>query len=160
MKINTKASGHGNLTILDFHFWNYSSDKSLKMLQQAMYILKNNIKGMKPCNTRFKKLSGGKSFDDILNDDNVWISYEARANTGWYGATNFVGGKEITIAQSAFNKGRWWVAGTLVHEMAHVNGASATTGDADDTLLYCGVKNAYDGVIGMNQSGTLDTRIV
>ena len=154
MKINTGASGHGNLTILDFHFWAYNNDKALKTLEQAVFILKNNIKGMKPCNERFKKLSGGRTSDDILKDDTVWISYEARTTTGWYGATNTVGGNEITISQAAFNKGRWWVAGTLVHEMAHVNGAPANTVDADDTLLYCGVKNAYEGVIGMKQSGT------
>ncbi|MBC7798666.1 MAG: hypothetical protein H7Z37_17490 [Pyrinomonadaceae bacterium] len=155
MKINTKGSGHGDLTILDFHFWSYSNQKSLQMLQQAMHILTQNVKGMKPCNDCFKKLAGGKSFDDILNDDSVWISYEARTTVGWYGATNHVSGKEITISQKAFDKGRWWVAGTLVHEMAHVNGASGTTGDADNTLIDCGLKNAFEGVIGMRQSGTI-----
>lgn len=154
MKINTKGSGHGNLTILDFHFWEYSNEKSLRMLKQAIFILTNNVKGMKPCNDCFKKLPGGRTFDDILNDNDVWINYEARTDRDWYGATNHVSGKEISICQLAFNKGKWWVAGTLVHEMAHVNGASATTGDADNTLLCCGLKNAYEGAIGMRQSGT------
>ena len=159
MKINTSASGHGNLTITGDHWWAYTDATALKCLEQAMFILKNNIKGMKPCNERFKKLSGTRTFDDVLNDDTIWISYDSRTTVDWYGITNFVGGKEISISQLAFNKGRWWVAGTLVHEMAHTNGASATTGDADDTLLYCGVKNAYEGVIGINQSGTSDTRL-
>jgi hypothetical protein len=159
MKINTAASGHGDLTITGDHWWAYPNGKELKCLEQAMYILKNNIKGMKPCNKRFKELPGGRSFDDILNDDDVWISYDSRKTVDWYGITNFVGGKEISISQETFDKGRWFVAGTLVHEMAHVNGAPVTTGDADNTLLYCGVKSAYEGAIGMRQSGTSDTRL-
>ncbi len=159
MKINTPASGHGNLTISGDHWWAYTNDKALKCLNQALFILKNNIKGMKPCNERFKKLPNGRSFDDILNDDSIWISYDDRRSVDWYGITNRVGGNEISISQETFDIGRWFVAGTLVHEMAHVNGAPTTTGDADDTLLYCGVKSAYQGAIGMNQSGTSDTRL-
>jgi hypothetical protein len=154
MKINTKGSGHGNFTSgRDNRYWAYEQ-KQLEILNDALFILSNNVKGMKPCNDCFKKLPGGRSFDEVLNDDSIWINFESRTDRGWYGVTYGVGGKEISISQSAFNKGRWWVAGTLVHEMAHVNGASATTGDADKTLLCCGLKNAYEGAIGMNQSST------
>jgi hypothetical protein len=154
-KINEPGSGHGNLTsAAGNRYWAYSDAKALDTVKRALAILKNNIKGMKPCNERFKKLPGGKSFDDILADDTIWINYESRSDRGWYGVTLGVGGKEISISQSAIKKGRWWVAGTLVHELAHVNGAPINTVDADDTLLFCGVKNAYEGVIGMNESGT------
>lgn len=81
-------------------------------------------------------------------DDTVWINYESRTDRGWYGITIRVGGKDISISQLAFNKGRWWVAGTLVHELAHVNGAPLATAQADEVLLSCGLKNAYEGVIG------------
>jgi len=73
---------------------------------------------------------------------------------GWYGVTFGASGKEISISQPAFKKGRWWVAGTLVHELAHVNGAGQTTDAADATLLKCGLKNAYEGAIGMRLSGS------
>jgi hypothetical protein len=155
MKVNTSGSGHGNFTSASGNnFWAYSDDKDLKMLNAALYILRNNVKGMKPCNKCFQKLPGGRTFDDVLNDDNVWINYEARTDRGWYGVTSGQRPNEISISKSAFNKGRWWVAGTLVHEMAHVNGASGSTGDADNTLLCCGLKNAYEGAIGMRQSGS------
>ena len=91
MKINTSASGHGNLTITGDHWWAYTDATALKCLEQAMFILKNNIKGMKPCNERFKKLLGGRTFDDVLNDDTIWISYDSRTTVDWYGITNFVG---------------------------------------------------------------------
>jgi hypothetical protein len=154
MKINTQASGHGNFTSpAGNRYWAYDK-KSLKILNDALFILKNNVKGMKPCNKCFKALPGGRSFDDVLEDDTVWISLDSRADRSWYGITYGVGGTEISISKLAFDKGKWWVAGTLVHEMAHVNGAPATTGDADDTLLCCGLRNAYEGAIGMNKSGT------
>lgn len=101
-------------------------------------------------------IARGRTFDEVIADDTVWINYEPRTDRGWYGITISVGGKDVSISQSAFIKGKWWVAGTLVHELAHVNGASASTGDADNTLLCCGLKNMYEGAIGMKQSGTTD----
>ncbi|MBC7900882.1 MAG: hypothetical protein H7070_12615 [Saprospiraceae bacterium] len=155
VKINEPGSGHGDMTSpLGNRHWAYTDKKALATLKRALFILRSNVKGMKPCNKCFKALPGGKTFDEILADDTIWINYEPRTDRGWYGITISVGGKDVSISQSAFNKGRWWVAGTLVHELAHVNGASASTGDADDTLLCCGLKNAYEGAIGMNQSGT------
>ncbi len=157
VKINIPGSGHGNMTSpLGNRHWEYTNAKSLKMLREALFILKTNVKGMKPCNKCFKALPGGKTFDEVLADDTVWINYEPRTDRGWYGITISVGGKDVSISQSAFKKGKWWVAGTLVHELAHVNGASASTGDADNTLLCCGLKNMYEGAIGMKQSGTTD----
>lgn len=154
MKINTPGCGHGNFVASDgSRFWEYSSKADLSILRQAVSILEHSVKGMKQCNACFKKLPGGRSFDDILADNSVWINYEPRT-IGWYGATDKVGGKEVTVSKDAFSKGRWWVAGTLVHELAHVNGADATTSAADTTLLSCGLKVAYEGAIGKREAGT------
>jgi hypothetical protein len=38
--------------------------------------------------------------------------------------------------------------------MLAANGAANNTQQADATLLCCGLKNAYEGVIGMQQSGS------
>ncbi len=154
-QINIPGSGHGNLTsAAGNRYWEYTDKKALRILKQAAFILQNNVRGMRPCNKCFQKLPGGKTFDDIWADDSVWINYEPRTDRGWYGVTHGVSGKDVSISESAFKIGRWWVAGTLVHELAHVNGAPIDTGAADGTLLCCGLKNAYEGVIGMNQSGT------
>jgi hypothetical protein len=155
-KVNTPGSGHGKFTSAGGNrYWPYTDAKVKKILEDAIFIIEHNVKKMDSCNKCFKKLPGGKTFEEIWNDDTVWINYEPR-NRGWYGVTHGVGGKDISIAQIAFNKGRWWVAGTLVHELAHVDGAPATTTAADDTLLECGLKNAYEGVIGIKEPSSYD----
>lgn len=154
-KINTPGSGHGNFTSgAGNRYWEYSEEKCLAMLKRAVFILDHNVKGMRPCNKCFEKLPGGRTFDDVWADNSVWINFEPRDTVGWYGITYGVGGKDISISLSAFNKGRWWVAGTLVHELAHVNGAPISTAQADETLLCCGLGNAYEGVIGQNATSS------
>lgn len=154
-KINIIGSGHGRFTSsAGNRYWEYSDLPSLRMLQRAVFILDSNVKGMRPCNACFKKLPGGRTFDDVWADSSVWINFEPRDTVGWYGITYGVGGKEISISMSAFKKGRWWVAGTLVHELAHVNGAPINTTEADDTLLCCGLANAYEGVIGQKTTSS------
>jgi len=107
------------------------------------------VQGRTVCNDKFKTLPKGRSFDDIMNDDSVWVSYcPDRAN---YGFTNAVGGKEITICQLAFDGGIQQVMGTLVHEMAHVNGADATTHAAESTLPPCFMSGVYDPAIVGNR---------
>jgi hypothetical protein len=143
MRINTKGSGQGNRTFVgNINFFEYP-EKPLRILKQAIFILNSNIKGMKPCNECFSALPGGRSFDDVLMDNSVWVSYEPSRTVDWYGiylsATN-----EICVSQAAFDIGRWMVASTLVHELAHVNGASGYTDEAERTLLRCGLRRLYD----------------
>src|SRR5207253_736611 len=62
--IHTPGDGHTAPT--GRHKWlPYSDAKKKKVLEDALFILKNNIKGFAPCNKCFKALPGGKSFDDI-----------------------------------------------------------------------------------------------
>lgn len=148
MKINTAASGHvgpvknGNAEWVSY---DAKTESQKKMLEKAINILKSNVYGSKNCNEAFKKLPNGKSFDEIFDDDAVWISY--CPNTKTYGFTNVVGGKEITICEYAFKWGFWTVAGTLVHEMGHVNGAGTTDHAAEGTLLSCGLAKVHDPTI-------------
>ncbi len=156
-RINEPASGHGRITSpADNRYWEYTSVNALKILKKAVSIIQNNVKGMRACNDCFKRLPGGRSFDDVWADNSVWINYEPRTDRGWYGITLGVGGTEVSISELAFKKGHWWVAGTLVHELAHVNGAPINTAAADQTLLKCGLKNAYEGVIGSLPSSNPD----
>jgi hypothetical protein len=153
-RINEPGSGHGNMTSpAGNHYWEYSNDISLKMLKQAIWIIDNRVKGMRACNDCFKRLPSGRSFDDVWADNSVWINYDERTDRDWYGITL---GFDISISQSAFKKGRWWVAGTLVHELAHIDGAPSNTAAADETLLHCGLKNAYEGVIGIRDVASPD----
>lgn len=154
MKINIAGSGHTGPVkngVAEWLAYDATLDTQKKMLDKAIGIITSNIKGSKSCNDAFKKLPGRRSFDDIFDDDNVWISY--CPNNANYGFTDRVGGSEITICQLAFGMGFWSVAGTLVHEMGHVNGAGTTDHAAEGTLLTCGLAKVHDpNIIGVNEA--------
>jgi len=148
MKINIAGAGHtGPVKNGDAEWLQYTTAlaKQQAMLERAIRIIKSNIRGTKSCNDAFKVLPGGRSFDDMCDDDSIWISYCPNKTT--YGFTNVVGGKEITICEYAFMWGYWSVTGTLVHEMGHTNGANTTTHDAEGTLLSCGLAKVHDPTI-------------
>lgn len=154
MQINTAASGHiGPVKNGDAEWLAYDAakDKQKKMLDKAIGIIKSNIRGSKSCNDAFKALPNGRSFDDIFDDNSVWISYCSSKST--YGFTNRVGGNEITVCEQAFMWGYWTVTGTVVHEMGHVNGAGTTDHAAEGTLLACGLAKVHDpNIIGMRDT--------
>jgi len=74
----------------------------------------------------------------------VWVSYDPGGQGGRYGATL---GNEITITAYALRMGRWTVAATLVHELAHVNGAPGTDKQAEHTLASCLLQKLEDPTI-------------
>jgi hypothetical protein len=112
--------------------------------------LKHNIHGMRPCNDCFSRLSGGKTFDDVFDDPAMFISFDLSGP--FSGRTDAVGGKEITISAREFRIGRWSVAATLVHELAHVNGADAVSADAEETLKCCGLAGHFRcGAVGVGE---------
>jgi hypothetical protein len=149
----THVDGDGHVSpspLADGTRWDAYPNKDTSItrtLKQALFILKHNIRGMKPCNKCFSALPGGRTFDDVFDDPNVFISFDPSGPNS--GRTDAVGGKEITIGASEFGRGRWSVAATLVHELAHVNGASATTADAENTLRCCGLSDHFrPGAVG------------
>lgn len=125
----------------------WSDNVKLKVLLDAMFIIGTRIKGYKPCNAAFKKLPGGRSFDDIWGDASIYISYDPGNTKGRYGATL---GKAVTISAYSIGMGRWTTAATLVHELAHVDGAPGNDTQAEDTLLSCLLSGLHDNtIIGM-----------
>ena len=123
--INTPGSAHvAPAPNSGFQWLAYADDNKLKKaLQDAFFIIQNNIRGMRPCNKCFKALPGGKSFDDVWDDAAVFVSFDPQGKGGTFGATL---GKDITITAFSLRMGRWTTAATLVHELAHVNGAPGT----------------------------------
>jgi hypothetical protein len=155
--IHVPGDGHATpVALADGTTWGeYTDPKIKKTLERALFILKHNIRGMKPCNTCFSALPGGKSFDDVIDDASIFISFDPSGPNS--GVTNAVGGKEITISAGEFRGGRWTVAATLVHELAHTNGASGTTLDAERTLKCCGLWGLFrPGSIGMQDQDKED----
>jgi hypothetical protein len=134
--INTPASGHiGPSPLPGGHkYLSYTDAHFLATLQRAIKIISDRITGYAPCNHAFRMLPGGKSFADVWADPNVWLNFDPSRRGGDFGATR---GNDITITGFSLAMGHWTVAATLVHEMAHVNGASGTTHDAEGTLRKC-----------------------
>ncbi|MCL1824837.1 MAG: hypothetical protein FWG26_02670 [Betaproteobacteria bacterium] len=146
--INTTSSGHPSPVNTRRKYLPYSSAESeyLRALQMAIDIINSRIKGHVPCNNAFKALPKGRSFLDVWNDISVWINYDPDFIPGYFGARV---GNNITISKYAFLQGHWAVVATLVHELAHVNGAGGWDTQAEDTLKDCLLKNLHDpSVIG------------
>lgn len=157
-KAHTPGDGHSvpaPTTLADgtpIQWQSYSNARKKKVVEDALFILKQNVKGMRPCNDCFRRLPNGRSFDDILDDPNVFISFDPTTRQGLFGATL---GKDITITDFSIRVGRWTVAATLVHEFAHVNGAPGTTHQAESTLPCCGFAALHDpNIIGVGDRAT------
>lgn len=148
-QINTPASGHaGPAPIPGGHqYLAYADARMLATLRAAIRIIDSRIKGSTPCNNAFKALPGGRSFAEVWADNTVWLNFDPSKQFGDFGARR---GKEVTITAYAFGMGHWTVAATLVHEMAHVNGAPGITHQAEGTLKNCLLPGLEDpSILGM-----------
>jgi hypothetical protein len=103
--------------------------------KHAIWISKNKFSADK----YFKTLPGGQSLTQLLADNSIWINYHPTSAA--YGKTNFAGGKEIAIAETACRLGKWMVLATLIHELAHANGVKGAVlpQAAEDALIHCGL---------------------
>jgi hypothetical protein len=135
-KINTADSGHKGPDPLPggHKYETYTNDVFIDTLKDAMRIIDHRITGYAPCNKAFRALLGGRTLAQVWMDDDVWINFDPTRRKGDYGATR---GKDITITAYSLAMGRWTVAATLVHELAHVNGAPGDTHAAEATLRSC-----------------------
>jgi hypothetical protein len=84
--------------------------------------------------------AGARSLTAILADRNMWVNYHPTlADRGVTpGAAGFA--TECAIGPSAIRWGRWTVLATLIHELAHCNGAPGRPSTvAEDALPHCGL---------------------
>ena len=145
--INTTGSGHAGPVGVGANFLPYTNAEGryLSVLQAAMNVINSRIVGHAPCNTAFRALPRGRSFSDVWHDNSVWINYDPDLVPGYFGARF---GNDITIAKHAFVMGHWTVVSTLVHELAHVNGApGGNSRQAEDTLKRCLLHQLHDPTI-------------
>lgn len=99
---------------------------------------KKIARDMASANIYFRSLPSGRSLTALLNDRTIWINYDPTATE--FGAQSVAHPHEIAVGPSAFRIGRWTVLATLIHELAHVNGAPGG-GDqrAEQALLHTGL---------------------
>ena len=101
----------------------------------------------------FSALPGGKSLRTLLRDNSIWVNYHA--TMPFFGETNAVGGKEIAISSMAFRMGRWTVLATMIHELAHVDGApGGTDQSAERALVACGLGKQSELTTGVDDPHT------
>jgi hypothetical protein len=117
--------------------------KYLPTARQALDIMRTRILGKYRCDEIFSSLPGGKSLRDLYNGLDIWINYDPSndgTDYGWTMPDTFP--YDIVITQYTLRMGRWCTLGTIVHELAHLNGAPG--GDstaAEDTLKSCGLRS-------------------
>src|SRR3954469_2893699 len=64
----------------------YSDEKTKHTLERALFILRHNVRNMRPCDDCFKRLDGGRTFTEVFDDANVFISFDPTGPAS--GATN------------------------------------------------------------------------
>ena len=104
----------------------------------------------------FRNITGGaRSLTALLADRNIWTNYHATlADFGVTpGAAGFA--TECAIGPSAFRIGRWTVLATLIHELAHCNGAPGGGSTvAEDALPHCGLGKLSEFRTGVDDPHT------
>jgi hypothetical protein len=133
----------------------YTDDKQIALVTAAFTEVKKQIldnKGiLKSCNAAFAKLLGGRDFTALWKDPSIWVSFNPNPADGLFGITYK---KDIAIAAYVFAQREpvRWIAATLVHELAHVNGAPGgeESKAAESTLPQCGFDDKYNpATVGM-----------
>jgi hypothetical protein len=158
--VNDDGTLHASFIEDGIRFWPYDGGASRATLKRAINIIQKNIfRKSSSCNSYFSHLPGGRSFDDIWSDPAFWINWDNRPDPGFYGATSTANPMEITISGYALNKGAWVTAATIVHEMAHVNGApGGSSTAAEDAMTPCGLKGLVDpNAVGWREAADDDS---
>jgi hypothetical protein len=144
---STNRDAAGNGAVL---FWPYDGGKPRETLKQAMAIIQHSVVGKvgpaTQCGKFFAGLPNHQTFDQVWSS--LWINWHPYSGCGFLGATSR---GEITLSNDCFDKGVWVAVATIMHEMAHVNGAPAGTSAAEDTLKNCGMwKHWSAGSVGLS----------
>jgi hypothetical protein len=88
----------------------------------------------------FRSLPGGRSLTALLADRAIWINYAIPLGIPFMGQSVGDSYNEIAISSWAFRNGKWTVLGTLIHELAHINGAPEWPSQAaEEALVHCGL---------------------
>lgn len=105
--------------------------------RRAILIAKN----MPSADVYFRGITAGaRSLTELLADSNIWVNFHATLID--FGVTPGAAGfaTECAIGPRAFRIGRWTVLATLIHELAHCNGAPGGASTvAEDALPHCGL---------------------
>ncbi len=74
---------------------------------------------IRSANRYFSSLSGGRTLTSLLGDSSIWINYDPSITYFGYTYSN----NDLWIGPMPFRIGKWTVLATIIHELAHINGA-------------------------------------
>ena len=130
----------------------FTDDTQITQMINAFMEINRKIiwdKGVvKSCNCAFAKLPGRRDFASVWRDPDVFVSFNPNTDPGLFGITYK---KDVAIASRVFQfpEAVGWIAATLVHELAHVNGAPGgmESKAAEATLPPCGFSDKFNPVV-------------
>jgi len=99
--------------------------------------------------------AGARSLTAMLADNTLWVNYHPTLVD--FGVTPGAAGfaTECAIGPRAFRIGRWTVLATLIHELAHCNGAPGGGSTvAEDALPHCGLGRMTEFNTGVDDPRT------
>ena len=117
-------------------------DKYLPVVSRSLKLLQAKMRNAKSCNDDFSTLPGGKTFRELFDNAAIWVNYDPLNNGslwGWTMPTAFP--NDVVLTQYPLRMGYWSTAATIVHELAHLNGADGTTHAAEHTVKSCLMKS-------------------
>ncbi|WP_422376305.1 hypothetical protein [Roseibium sp.] len=132
--------------VLKYKKFNASQYSQLKWARSKLFKMVQNNPS---CNAYFRTLPKSRSLTSLINDNRIWVNYGPTISP-LHGEIHVPSG-EIAVGDRAFNMGRWMVLATLIHELAHYNGAPITGGNtsAEEAVYHCGLgtpKEYFGGV--------------
>jgi hypothetical protein len=139
----------------------FTDETQIQQMIDAFMIINSKViwdkKILATCNRAFCSLPRRRDFAAIWRDPRIYVSFNPNEDPGLFGIT---WKNDITIASQLFknpNAPRL-IAATLVHELAHVNGAPGgmESKAAEATLPPCG----FDDLFNPATVGTRDWRPV
>ncbi|QEH35873.1 hypothetical protein OJF2_44300 [Aquisphaera giovannonii] len=150
-RINKEGSKHeSNFRTRDGNTWEPFKDAGhIKLVTAAFLEIDRQVLAskttLKACNAAFSRLPNRRDFAALWKDPGIWVSYNSNTEEGLYGITYK---NDISIADYVFTLKEpvRWIAATLIHELAHVNGAPGTLDSkaAEETLPPCGFDDKYN----------------
>jgi hypothetical protein len=144
-RINVPGSGHiAPPPTAGYQWLPFTEASYIAAVRKAFAVIDSRIKGYEPCNAAFKALPNGRTFADLWNDPNVWVSFDPDGRATSFGGTLR---NDISVSQHACRMGQWTLVATLVHELAHVGGVHEETNRAESTLKACLMRAHYNPFI-------------
>lgn len=100
----------------------------------------------------FTSLPGGRTLTSLLADNSIWVNYNGIMPDFGQAAN---GGTDIAVGKLAVQIGRWTILATLIHELAHINGAPGRPSKAAErALVECGLGTRRELSSGVDNPST------